>query len=451
MTVHFQYDFFVIGAGSGGVRASRIAASFGARVAVAEMGPLGGTCVNVGCIPKKLLVYASEFSRDAADARGYGWTVGEVRNDWASLIEHKNREIGRLNGVYETLLERAGVTLIRGRATLDGPNAVQVDGRSFSARYVLIATGGTPTVPEGRGYELGITSNDAFVLKAMPKRIAVVGGGYIAVEFAGIFHGLGAEVTLIHRRDQVLRGFDEDVRRHLTDELRGQGIALKMPAHIERVRRVANGLEVELDDQSRELYDQVMFATGRKPLTHDLGLQAAGIALDAAGAVVVDEFSRTSVPSVYAVGDATNRVNLTPVAIHEGTAVAQTLFNNTPTRADHRDVPSAVFSQPTVATVGLTEAEARARYGAVTIYRSQFRELKHTLSGRKQQAYMKLVVETQSDRVVGLHMVGDHAGEVVQGFAVAIKMGATKAQFDATLGIHPTAAEEFVTMRTPHR
>lgn len=447
MANEMDYDFFVIGAGSGGVRASRVAAGFGARVAVAEMGKLGGTCVNVGCIPKKLLVYASEYSKEVVDASGYGWTVGEATHDWPTLIANKDREIERLNGIYGKLLEGAGVTLIRGHARLVDANTVEVDGKRYTSKYILVATGGKPFLPPGEGCEHVITSDEAFVLPERPERVLVVGGGYIAVEFAGIFHGLGSKVTLLHRREKVLRGFDEDVQTEVTDALREQGIELRMSVTVTRVERVGDVRIAHLDDGTTIEADQIMMATGRVPLVDGLGLQDAGVDLDRSGAIIVDDYSRTSVPNIFAVGDVTDRINLTPVALNEGTAVAQTLFNDTPTRPDHSDVPSAVFSQPNVATVGLTEAEARSKYGQVRIYRSSLRELKHTLSGREERAYMKLIVDDASDRVIGLHMVGDHAGDVVQGFAVAIKMGATKADFDRTIGIHPTAAEEFVTMR----
>jgi glutathione reductase (NADPH) len=447
MAGSYDYDLFVIGAGSGGVRASRIAATRGARVAVAEERYLGGTCVNVGCIPKKLLVYGSEFGEAFDDARAFGWDVGRPAFDWPRLIANKDREIDRLNGVYERLLVGAGVEIIRGRAELVGPHTTAIDGRQISARYILLATGGWPTKPELPGSELAITSNEAFHLQRMPRRIAIVGGGYIAVEFAGIFHGLGAEVTLIHRGAALLRGFDDDLREALAEEMRKRGLALRLSTTVARIVKGQDGLRATLNDGDELTADLIMFATGRHPNSHGLGLEAVGVALDAKGAVIVDEQSRSSVPEIYAIGDLTNRKNLTPVAIAEGHALADTLFGGNPRTISYKDIPSAVFSQPPIATVGLTEAEARARYGEIDVYRSSFKPLKHTLTGRDEHALMKLVVDQASGRVVGVHMMGPDAGEIIQGVAIALKCGATKAHFDATIGIHPTAAEEFVTMR----
>ncbi len=443
----YDYDLFTIGAGSGGVRASRVSAGLGARVAVAEERYLGGTCVNVGCIPKKLFVYASHFRHDFEDAAGYGWSLGERRFDWKRLIENKDREIERLNGVYRRLLREAGVELIEGRARLVDPHTVAVGERRFTAEHVLIASGGWPEVPPVAGAEHAITSNEVFHLKALPERVLIVGGGYIAVEFAGIFHGMGAAVTQLYRGPLFLRGFDDDVRETLAGEMRKQGIDLRFGANVERIERSDGGLRVRVNDGSTLEADQVLYATGRRPLTRDMGLEEAGVKLDAKGAVIVDEYSRSSLPHIWAIGDCTDRINLTPVAIAEGVAVARTLFTDTPVRPDHLDVPSAVFSQPSIGTVGLSEGEARERYGAVDIYRTKFRPLKHTLTGRDELIMMKLVVERKSDRVVGCHMVGPEAGEVIQGLAVAIKCKATKAQFDATVAIHPTSAEEFVTLR----
>jgi glutathione reductase (NADPH) len=447
-----DFDLFVIGAGSGGVRASRVSAGYGARVAVAEDAALGGTCVNVGCIPKKLLVYASMFREEWEDAAGFGWSAEEPRHDWARLIANKDREIARLNGIYARLLDAAGVTRITGRARILGPNRVAVGSEVYSAEHILVATGGWPSLPAIPGIEHAISSNEAFHLTALPERVLIVGGGYIAVEFAGIFHGLGAAVTQLYRGDLFLRGFDDDVRSALADALRRAGIDLRFRANPARIERASDGsLRALLEDGSRLDADAVLFATGRSPRTRDLGLEQAKVELAANGAVKVDAFSRSSVPGIHAIGDATDRLNLTPVALHEAMCLAATLFGGKPTQPVHENVPRAVFSQPPVAAVGLTEAEARARYGEIDVYRSRFRELKHTLSGRDQQAMMKLVVERRGGRVVGAHMVGSYAGEIIQGVAIAVCMGATKAQFDATLGIHPTSAEEFVTLREPVR
>ncbi len=444
----YDYDLFTIGAGSGGVRASRISASYGARVVVAEERYLGGTCVTVGCIPKKLLVYASSFREEAEDAAGFGWSVGESEHSWSKLIANKNVEIERLNGIYARLLDAAGVDRLEGRARLVDEHTVSIDGREISAENILVATGGWPHLPEISGIEHAISSNEAFHLEKLPECVVVVGGGYIAVEFAGIFHGLGSRVTQLYRRDLFLRGFDLDVRKALAEEMGKTDIELRFNANPASIEKAADGgLQVTLEDGSRLEADAVMYATGRKPLTADLGLEDAKVETGPGGEILVDEYSRSSVESIWAIGDVTDRIQLTPVAIHEGMCLAATLFKGTPTKPDHANVASAVFSQPTIATVGLTEEQAREQYGPVDIYRSRFRELKHTLSGRDQKTTMKLVVEPASDRVLGCHMVGPHAAEVIQGLAVALKCGATKAQFDATIGIHPTSAEEFVTMR----
>jgi glutathione reductase (NADPH) len=445
----FDYDLFVIGAGSGGVRAARIAAGLGARVAVAEERHLGGTCVNVGCVPKKLLVYAAHVRDEIGDAAGYGWTIGTAGFDWSRLIANKNREIARLNGVYEKILTGAGARIIDGRARLAGPHTVAVGDARFSARYILIATGGRPTVPEFPGREHVITSNEAFFLERRPHRVVIVGGGYIAVEFAGIFAGLGAAVTQLYRGPLFLRGFDDDIRQALAAEMRKRGIDVRFEATVARIEKRPDGLAVILADGAVLEADQVMYATGRAPNTAGLGLEEAGVRLDAAGAAVVDAYSRTSVAHIFAVGDCTNRINLTPVAIREGHAVALTLFAGTPVEPDHRNVPTAVFSQPPIGTVGLTEQAALQQYGTIDVYRSSFRPMKHTLTGRDERTTMKLIADHASDRVVGCHMIGADAPEIIQGLAVAIKCGARKADFDATVGIHPTAAEEFVTMRDP--
>jgi glutathione reductase (NADPH) len=443
----YDYDFFVMGAGSGGVRACRIAAAHGARVAVAEDRYLGGTCVNVGCVPKKLLVYASHFADDFEDAAGFGWTVGERKFSWPKLIANKNAEISRLNGIYQTMLEGSGVKIIDGTARLKDAHTVVVGEDRYTAEYILVAVGGWPVVPNIPGKELAITSNDAFFLDNLPERVLVVGGGYISVEFAGIFHGLGSQVTQLYRGPLFLRGFDDDMREFLADEMRKKKIDLRFDANITALAKTDGGIQATLTDGSTHEADVVMYATGRAPMTANLGLEAAGIELDRKGAVVVDEYSKTSVDNIYAVGDVTDRINLTPVAIREGHAVSDTLFGNKPSKADHVDVPSAVFSQPPMGSVGLTEAEAREQYGAVDVYKSDFRAMKHTLSGSDEKVLMKLIVDRASDRVVGCHMIGPEAGEIIQGIGIAVKCGATKAQFDATVGIHPTTAEELVTMR----
>jgi glutathione reductase (NADPH) len=445
----FDFDLFVIGAGSGGVRASRMSASFGARVAVAEERYLGGTCVNAGCIPKKLLTYAAHYSDDFADAAAYGWTVDPPAFDWATLVANKDREIARLNSVYEKLLADAGVKVVDARARVVDAHTVEAGGRTYTAEHLLVATGGWPRRPEVPGIELAISSNEAFHLKELPRRVLVVGGGYIAVEFAAIFHGLGARVTQVHRSELFLRGFDDDVRRALRAEMEKRGIELRFGMKMSRIERAGSGLRTVFTDGSAVETDQVLVAIGRDPNVAGLGLEALGVALTPTGAVAVDEFSRTSVPSVCAIGDVTDRLNLTPVAIHEAMAYARTVFGRTPTPVDHRDVPSAVFSNPPIGAVGLTEVAARQQLGEIDVYLTSFKPLRHTLTGRDEKTTMKLVVERASQRVVGAHMVGPDAGEIIQGIAIAVKCRATKAQFDATVGIHPTAAEEFVTMRTP--
>jgi glutathione reductase (NADPH) len=445
----YDYDLFVIGGGSGGVRASRIAASHGAKVGVAEERYLGGTCVNVGCVPKKLLVYASHYSEHFEDAAGFGWTAGERHFDWPALIANKNKEIARLNGIYRKLLEDAGVEIFTSRAVLLDAHTIEVAGRRVSAGTALVATGGWPVMPLIPGVEHAISSNEAFFLKALPARVAVVGGGYIACEFAGIFNGLGSRVTQLYRGPLFLRGFDTDARAHLAEEMPKKGVELRFNVEISRIEKIGPALRATLTTGDALDVDCVMFATGRAPNTNGMGLDKAGVKVDGRGAVVVDEYSRTDVPNIYAVGDVTNRINLTPVAIAEGHAFADTVFGKTPTKSDHADVPHAVFSQPELAVVGLSEETARKHLRGVRIFRTSFRPLKHTLSGRNERAMMKLVVDAASDKVVGVHMVGEGAAEIVQGLAVAVKAGATKRDFDRTLGIHPTSAEEFVTMRTP--
>ena len=445
----YDFDLYVIGGGSGGVRAARMAAGTGARVAIAEEYRYGGTCVIRGCVPKKLLVYASHFHEDFADAAGFGWTVGETRFDWSTLIASKDREIDRLEGVYEKLLSNAGVAIHRGHARLLDPHTVEVADRTYRAETILIATGGHPVFPPGHGWEHAISSNEAFHLESLPERAVVYGGGYIAVEFAGIFNGMGSRVTQIYRGPQILRGFDDDVRNALAGELVKKGIDLRVETTIDKIDKTESGLLLHLSDRTTLETDLIMAATGRKPNTQNLGLDAAGVALDDKGAVEVDEYSRSSQPNIYAVGDVTNRIALTPVAIQEAMAFVDTVYRGKPRAMDHGNVPSAVFSQPPVSTVGLTEVQAREAHGALDIYRSTFRPMKHTLSGRDEKTMMKLIVERATQKVVGIHMVGLDAPEIVQGLAVAVKAGATKEVFDATVGIHPTAAEEFVTMRDP--
>jgi glutathione reductase (NADPH) len=445
----FGFDLFVIGGGSGGVRAARMAAATGARVAIAESYRYGGTCVIRGCVPKKLLSYAAHFHEDFEDAAGFGWTVGGARFDWATLIANKDKEIGRLEGIYEKLLANAGVKALHGHARLLDAHTVELGERRFTAGTILIATGAKPVFPLEPGWEHGISSNEAFHLKELPRRVVVAGGGYIAVEFAGIFNGLGSEVTLVYRGPQILRGFDDDVRNTLAGEMVKKGINVIVETTIDRIEKKTDGLVVHLSDGSTIEADVAMAATGRKPNVENLGLEAVGVAVDKNGAIRVDEYSKTSVENIYAVGDVTDRINLTPVAIQEAMAFVDTVFRGRPRAMDHADVPSAVFSHPPVSTVGLTELQAREKYGALDIYRSIFRPLKHTLSGRDEKTMMKLIVAQDTQRVVGVHMVGLDAPEIVQGLAVAVKAGATKQVFDATVGIHPTAAEEFVTMREP--
>jgi glutathione reductase (NADPH) len=444
----YDYDLFTIGAGSGGVRASRVSAACGAKVAVAEERYLGGTCVNVGCIPKKLLVYASHFSEDFEDAIGFGWTVGERRLDWRTLIANKDKEIARLNTVYRKLLQDSGVTIIESRAEVVDPHTVVVDGKKITAKYILVAVGSWPVVPNIPGAEHAITSNEAFYLPKLPRKVIIVGGGYIGAEFAGIFHGLGVEVTQIYRGPLFLRGFDDDCRETLAEEMRKRGVDLRFSTVIETIVKVGSGLRAIFESGMALEVDQIMYATGRLPNTRTLGLEKAGVEVKMNGAVMVDDFSKSNVDSVYAIGDCTDRMMLTPVAIAEGRAVAETLFNNNPMKPNYMNVPSVVFSTPNVGTVGLTEAQARKQYKTIDVYKTSFRPLKHTMTGCEEKIMMKIIVDQATDKVLGCHMVGPDAGEIIQGIAVAMNCGATKAQFDATIGIHPTAAEEFVTMRT---
>ena len=444
-----QVDLFVIGGGSGGVRAARIAGGYGARVMVAEEYRVGGTCVIRGCIPKKLFVYASRFADEFEDAAGYGWTVPEPSFDWPTLIANKDREIARLEAAYTTTLERAKVEIVKSRATLIDPHTVRLaNGGTVRAKHILIATGGAPYQgADIAGLEHVISSNEAFHLPSLPKSILIQGGGYIALEFACIFAGLGSQVTLVYRGDNILRGFDDDVRDHLRGELERRGIKIITKRLVEAVEKVEHGLCVELSDHEGVTVERVMFATGRRPNTVGLGLEAAGVKVGDKGEIKVNEFSQTSVPHIYAVGDVTDRVNLTPVAVREGHAFADTVFGGKPTPVDHTNVATAVFSEPEIGVVGLTEAAACRSLRKVDIYKTVFRPLKHTLSGRDTRTFMKLVVDGTTDRVVGCHIVGSDAAEIIQAVAIAVKLKATKAEFDATMALHPTAAEELVTMR----
>ncbi|MFJ9533051.1 glutathione-disulfide reductase [Herbaspirillum sp. NPDC101396] len=445
----YDYDLFTIGGGSGGVRASRFASQYGARVAIAESKDLGGTCVNVGCIPKKLMSYSAHFHEDFADAAGFGWTVGETRFDWAALIAAKDKEIARLNGIYRKILDGAKVDIVEGYATMEDAHTVSVNGKRYTAAHILVATGGHPTVPEIPGKELGIVSDDFFHLTALPKRSVVLGGGYIAVELASILNGLGSEVTLVYRGKHLLRGMDSELGVFLAEEMRKKGMTILFENNIEAIKSAGAGKRVQLSDGKTIDADCVLFATGRHANTAGLGLEKAGVTLTDKGAVKVDEHFVSGVPSIHAIGDVIDRVALTPVALAEGMVVAARLFNKGGREMSYENIPTAVFSHPNVGTVGLSEEDARKRVGEVLIFKSEFKALKHTLSGNTERTFMKLVVDAKSDRVLGVHMVGADAGEIVQGFAVALQCGATKAQFDATIGIHPTSAEEFVTMRTP--
>ena len=443
-------DLFVIGAGSGGVRAARIASGHGARVMVAEEYRVGGTCVIRGCVPKKLLVYAARFSGEFEDAAGYGWSVEEPVFDWGTLIANKDREIARLEAAYTANLERSKVEIVKSRAVLEDAHTVRLvaTGEKVRAKKILIATGAAPHLgAEIAGLEHVISSNEAFHLEELPKRILIQGGGYIALEFAGIFNGLGSEVTLVYRGENILRGFDDDVREHLRAEMERRGIKIITRQTVDAVEKVDHGCCVELSNRKSFMVDRVMFATGRWPNVKNLGLEAAGVKLAKNGGIAVDEFSRTSVPHIYAIGDVTNRINLTPVAIREGHAFADTVFGGRPVAVDHANVPTAVFSEPEVGVIGMTEAEACASLAKVDIYKTSFRPMKMTLAGRDTRAFFKLVVDGETDRVVGCHIVGPDAGEMIQLVGIAVKMKATKADFDATMAVHPTAAEELVTLR----
>ncbi len=447
----FDFDLLTIGAGSGGVRASRMAAQHGARVAVVEEYRVGGTCVIRGCVPKKIMVYASRYAEDFEDAAGFGWQESPRAFSWEKLIANKDREIARLEGLYRKNLAAAGVTLVEDRAVVAGPNSVRFlrSGRSVTARHILIATGGHPFVPAGiEGSELAISSNEAFHLAAQPRRVMVVGGGYIAIEFAGIFNGLGSATLLVHHGEELLRGFDGEIRTRMRQEMQKRGIDVRLCASVVSIRQEAGGKRVTLSDRSEHLVDEVMFATGRRPSTQGLGLESCGVRLDDAGAVVVDELGQSSVPCIHAVGDVTNRVNLTPVAIREGAALAETLFNNNPSRVDHGDIPTAVFGTPEIGVVGMPEDVARAQGISVDIYKTAFRPMRATMSGRDTQIFMKLVVDAESQRVLGCHILGEAAAEMIQCVAIAVKMRATKRDFDATVALHPSAAEELVLLKT---
>ncbi len=447
----YDYDLFVIGAGSGGVRAGRMAAALGVRVAIAEDRYLGGTCVNVGCVPKKLYVYASHFLEDFHDSANFGWQhQAAPKFHWPTLRDNKITEIKRLNGIYDSLLKNAGAELIDGRATVTGPHTVSINGKELSAERILVATGGWPFIPEFPGSEHAISSNEVFDLEKFPKHAVVVGGGYIAVEFAGIFNGLGANTELLYRGDLFLRGFDQDVREFVAEELTKKGITTRFNTNIARIDKTDNGqFEVQLESGESMVTDLVLYATGRVPNTSNLGLETAGVELDGKGAIKVDENFQTNVPSIYALGDVINRVQLTPVALAEGMALVKHLYQGQQIALDYRQIPTAVFCQPNIGTVGLAEHEAREKYANIQIFRSSFKPLKHTISGSDERTLMKLIVDADSDKVVGVHMVGAEAGEIIQGIGIALRAGATKSCFDSTIGIHPTTAEEFVTMREP--
>ncbi len=446
----FDYDLFVIGAGSGGVRASRTAGSFGAKVAICEELYMGGTCVNVGCVPKKLYVYASEYASHFEDAKGFGWQTPPVAFDWATLRDNKQAEISRLNGIYDVLLDNANVDIIRGHGRLVDAQTVEVNGQQYSAKRILLAVGGWPFIPEFKGSEYAISSNEIFDLTEFPKRLAVVGGGYIAVEFAGVFNGLGADVTQLYRGELFLRGFDHDVRNMAAAEITKKGVDLQFNTEVTSIEKMPDGaLKVYLSTGQTLIVDAVLYATGRKAKLTDLGLENVNVTVSEQGYIEVNKQYQTNEPSIYALGDATAGMALTPVAIEEGMALARHLYNDEPCQLNYNNIATTVFSQPNIGTIGMTEAQARERYPKLVKYRSNYRAMKHNLGGSPERSMMKLLVDGDSDRVVGLHMVGADAGEILQGFAVAMRMGATKADFDATVGIHPTAAEEFVTMRDP--
>jgi len=443
----YDFDLLTIGAGSGGVASSRRAGSYGARVAICEELRVGGTCVLRGCVPKKLLVYGAQFADAFADAEGFGWTVPPADFDWPKLIAAKDKEIARLSQIYINMLNNSGVEIIEGHAALVDPHTVDVAGRRCTAENILIATGSWPETPDIPGIEHVISSNEALDLEKLPRHIVIVGGGYIAVEFAGIFNGLGSEVVELIRRPELLYGFDDDVRTALGEEMRARGVDIRGRTQVARIDKAGSGYIVTTTTGDKIETDLVMYATGRRPNTKAMGLAEVGVPINEAGAVIVDEWQRSSMRNIYAIGDVTDRINLTPVAIAEGRAIAETLFNNNPMKMDHADVPSAVFSQPPIGAVGLTEERALEEYGEIDVYMARFKPMKNTLSGRAERTLMKLVVDARSGRVLGCHMLGPDAPEIIQGLGVAVKCGATKKQFDQTVGIHPSAAEEFVTMR----
>ncbi len=443
----YDYDLFVIGAGSGGVRAARMAAGLGVRVAIAEHLYLGGTCVNVGCVPKKLFVYAAHFHDDFQASKGFGWSLGEPHFSWSKLLAQKNQEISRLQGIYGNLLNNSGVTVIDGKAVVQDAHTVIVNGQAYRCERILIATGGWPDIPDFPGKEHVITSNEMFALEQLPKRILIVGGGYIAVEFAGIMRGLGVETTLCYRGKQLLRGFDDDVRDFVAQEMQKKGITIHFDTTIQAITKTADGFVADSGQDQPLEADLVLYATGRAPNTAGLGLEAVGVALDGRGAIQVNAEYQTTISSIYALGDVTDRISLTPVAIAEAMALVNQLYGGSATPVDYDNIPTAVFCQPNVGTVGLSETEARKRYSDIVIYKSVFTPMKHSLSGLGEKTLMKMVVRRSTDQVLGIHIVGAEAGEIIQGMAVAIRAGATKAVFDSTIGVHPTAAEELVTMR----
>jgi glutathione reductase (NADPH) len=446
----YDFDLFVIGVGSGGVRAARMSATYGARVATAEDRYMGGTCVNVGCVPKKLFVYASHFSEEYRHAEGFGWDAVSPDFDWPTLRDNKNTEISRLNGIYRGMLDNAGVTHFDGRARIEDAHTISINGQRVTTDRILIATGSWPTVPDFPGREHVLTSNEAFFLDALPRRSLVVGGGYIAVEFAGIFNGLGVESHLSYRGSLFLRHFDGDVRTTVAEELERKGVMLHFESRVTEVREVGTSFEVTFDDGRTEPFDLILYATGRHPAVEDIGLENVAVETRDNGAIIVDDEFRTSVPNIFALGDVIDRMQLTPVAISEAMVFARNQFLGETGVMDYENVPTAVFCQPNIGTVGLTEEEARQQFSDdITVYKSGFRAMKHTLSGSGEKTLMKMVVQTSTDRVLGVHMVGAEAGEIIQGIAVALKAGATKKVFDSTIGIHPTTAEELVTMREP--
>ena len=442
----YEYDLFVIGGGSGGIRAARLSSSFGARVAIAEEKYLGGTCVNVGCVPKKLFFYASHFSEEFSHAQSYGWHHNN-KFVWNDLIKNKNKEIERLNGIYQKILDDSNVKVFEEHAKIIDPHTIKINNENITTKYIMIATGGWPYVPNIEGKELAITSNEAFFLETLPNKIIIVGGGYIAVEFASIFKGLNIETSLIYRGPLFLRGFDKDLREVLSNEMKKKGINLIFNKDIKKIKKINTEISAELDDGQELISDQVMFATGRRPNCSNIGLDEVGLKLDADGAIEINSNYQTNISSIYAVGDVTNRINLTPVALAEGSIVANNLFNNTSKIASYENIPTCVFSQPNIAAVGLTEDEARKKYKDITVYKSLFTPLKLTLTQNNEKSFIKLITNKKTNLVIGAHMVGENAGEIMQGIAIAIKAGATKDIFDSTIGIHPTLAEEFVTMR----